>query len=89
MFEFYKKNQDKLSNQSDFKMFIEECCNQQAKTILFTKPTADSENVEKNERKNSALEFRSSLKSSFDRIDKMYLPKYNPLQELENMQLNK
>ena len=37
---------------------------------------------------NSGFEIRTSLKS-FDKNDKMFLPKNNPLQELENMHLNK
>ncbi len=101
MLDFYEKIQEKLSNApTEFKPFVEEVCNLQAKALNFSRFSSNSrknsDNLTNNNTYNnnnlkginSGFEFRTSLKS-FDKNDKMFLPKNNPLQELENMNLNK
>jgi len=96
MFNYYEKFSENLTKpDANFKMFVDEVCNTQAKNMTitrFTNSRKNSENLDKLKDNqsliNSGYEVRSSLKSN-DLNDKMFLPKKNPLQELENIQLNK
>jgi hypothetical protein len=77
---------------------VEEVCNAQARTLVFPKlnnnSRKNSDNINYNNFTNNPrggnplFEIRTSLKS-YDKNDKMFLPKNNPLAELENMNLNK
>ena len=94
MLEFYEKFSENLKSATEFTPLIEEVCNPQAKVLslaTFTNSRKVSEN-HKDEKShfypNSGYEIRTSLKS-YDKNDKMFLPKNNPLQELETMNLNK
>ena len=96
IFNFYEKFSENLTKSvGEFTPFVDEVCNPQSKNLSFTRFTnsrKNSENVDKSKENQSLVNqgfgVRSSLKS-FDNNDKMILPKNNPLQELENMQLNK
>ena len=96
MFNFYEKFSENLTKSvGNFTMYVDEVCNAQAKNMTFTRFTnsrKNSDNLDKLKDNqgliNSGYELRSSLKSN-DNNDKMFLPKINPLQELENIQLNK
>ena len=86
MLEFYDKIRESLQkNPTQFRTFVEEVCETKAKNNL----TITSPPVLVNSRRNSGDGYKNHQKDDFKsplKMDKINIPRYNPLQE---MNLNK